>query len=113
MKLRYFTESEVEGLSPRLALMLDQMRDKAEIPIFITCGFRSPEHNAAVGGVEDSEHTKGLAADLKCNDSVTRYKLIWAALAVGFKRIEIANRHIHVGIDETKPLNVMWLGESH
>ena len=46
MKLKWFTQSEVEGMNPRLAVLLDQMREKAEIPIFITCGYRSPEHNA-------------------------------------------------------------------
>lgn len=112
MKLKYFTQFEVEGLNSRLALMLDQMRDLAETPIFITCGYRTPEHNAEIGGVEDSEHTRGMAADLRCSDSVSRYKLVKAAIEVGFKRIEVADRHIHVGIDETKPQNVLWLGVS-
>ena len=112
MKLKWFTQSEVEGMNPRLAVLLDQMREKAEIPIFITCGYRSPEHNAEIGGVEDSAHTKGLAADRRCHDNITRYKLVRAAMSVGFKRIEVANRHIHVDLDETKPMPVLWLGES-
>lgn len=112
MKLKWFTQLEVDGLNPRLALLLDQMREKAETPIFITSGYRKPEHNAAIGGVDDSAHTKGLAADLRCSDSVSRFKLVWAAMSVGFRRIEVADRHIHVDIDETKQMPVLWLGTS-
>ena len=30
----------------------------------VTSGYRCPEHNAAVGGVADSQHVKGTAADI-------------------------------------------------
>lgn len=33
-------------------------------PLTVTSGYRCPEHNADVGGVPDSLHIKGLAADL-------------------------------------------------
>lgn len=110
---RYFTATEVENLNPRLVILMDQMRDLAEIPMIVTCGYRTPEHNAEVGGVPDSEHTHGLAVDIRCNDSISRYKFLSAALKVGFKRIEIGTKHLHLGISETAPQNVCWLGESH
>lgn len=109
---KYFSDKEIEGLDPRLVILMDQWRDRAGIPIVITCGYRSPEHNEIVGGVENSAHTKGLAADVRCSDSATRFKLIEAAFFVGFKRIEAATKHVHVDIDETKPQNVLWLGIS-
>lgn len=112
-KWKYFTDDEVAGLSEELIKMLDEMREIAGMPIVITCGFRSVEHNAEVGGVTDSAHTKGLAVDIHCPDSMTRYILISAAFKVGFKRIEAATEHIHVDIDESLPQNVMWLGVSH
>lgn len=112
MGYKYFNDAEVEGLNPTLCRMLDQMRDIAEIPIFITCGLRTVEENKRVGGVPDSAHLKGLAADLRCHDSASRYKLIWAALKVGFKRIEVATGHLHVDIDNSKSQNVMFLGIS-
>jgi uncharacterized protein YcbK (DUF882 family) len=37
-------------------------------PILVNSGYRSPEHNAAVGGVKNSYHVQGLAADLRPKD---------------------------------------------
>lgn len=49
----------------RLADELQIIRDIVKRPIVITSGYRSPEHNAKVGGVANSQHIKGLAVDLK------------------------------------------------
>lgn len=43
---------------------LDPIRRIYGKPIIVTSGYRSPELNAAVGGVANSQHTKGEAADL-------------------------------------------------
>lgn len=47
----------------RLASTLEQVRDALGQPVSINVAFRSPEVNKAVGGVPDSAHQKGLAAD--------------------------------------------------
>lgn len=36
--------------------------------IIVNSGYRSPEHNAKVGGVKNSYHCQGLAADLRPKD---------------------------------------------
>jgi len=109
---KYFSDAEVYKLDPILIAMLDGLRERAGIPVIITCGFRSPAENVAVGGVENSAHTRGLAADIRCADSKTRYILIVGALAAGFKRIEVADRHLHLDVDPDKPQNVIFLGKS-
>lgn len=38
-------------------------------PLIVTSGFRCIVHNAEIGGEEDSEHTKGRAADIKTPNS--------------------------------------------
>lgn len=43
---------------------LDPIRRIYGKPIIVSSGYRSPELNAAVGGVANSQHTKGEAADL-------------------------------------------------
>ena len=48
-----------------LANNLQVLRDEVKKPIKITSGYRSPEHNAKVGGVKSSRHITGEAADFK------------------------------------------------
>ncbi len=43
---------------------LNQLRLRFGGPLIVTSGYRSPEHNKAVGGVPNSQHVKGLAADI-------------------------------------------------
>lgn len=52
----------------RLADYLDSIRAKFGKPILISSGYRCPMLNKAVGGVVNSQHLKGLAADLVCSD---------------------------------------------
>ena len=44
--------------------VLDPLRDIIDIPIYIDSGYRCTELNKAVGGVDSSQHMKGLAADI-------------------------------------------------
>lgn len=49
----------------KLAEALEEVRAKlGERPIIITSGYRTVEHNRSVGGVRNSTHTKGMAADI-------------------------------------------------
>lgn len=43
--------------------LLDPIRDFIGEPVVITSGYRSEQVNKAVGGVPDSQHRKGQAAD--------------------------------------------------
>lgn len=43
---------------------LEVIRAHIQQPIRVTSGWRSPEHNALVGGVRNSDHIRGLAADI-------------------------------------------------
>jgi hypothetical protein len=54
----------VEGIDQHLVLLLEDARDHfGDKPVTINSGYRCPEHNAEVGGVEDSQHVEGTAAD--------------------------------------------------
>ena len=55
--------------------VLQPLRDAWGGPIFINSGYRSPEVNKAVGGVETSQHCKGQAADCGCTDPYALAKL--------------------------------------
>ena len=110
---KWFSDAEIAGLDQNLVKMLDSARGFAKTPFIITSGLRTPLENQAAGGVLNSAHTRGLAVDLACAGSRTRFHMVAALLLAGFRRIEIADRHIHVDIDESKPMDVMWLDKSH
>jgi len=87
---------------------LQKARDIADIPFVITSGYRCVKHNKEVGGSENSEHLFGLAADIACTDSRSRYKIITALLKAGFIRIGIGKNFIHAG-DGYKIGQVIWI----
>jgi len=99
-----------EGIEQDLVLKLQIARDSlpAGSSIVINSAYRCEKHNKAVGGVENSAHTRGLAADIRCNNSNYRFFLIRAISGAGFKRIGIGKDFIHCDFDSEKPQNVMW-----
>lgn len=44
--------------------VLDPIRERWQSPIYINSGYRCPELNKKVGGVEGSYHMRGMAADI-------------------------------------------------
>ena len=51
--------------------VLDPAREKLGMPIKVTSGYRCPLKNKAVGGVENSQHLKGEAADISVKSEPT------------------------------------------
>lgn len=56
--------------------ILQPIRDKYGKPITVTSGFRSPSVNRLVGGSANSQHCKGEAADIKCENNKELWDLI-------------------------------------
>ena len=52
-----------------VALLEDIREATGGKAVTINSGYRSPEHNAAVGGVSNSQHVKGTAADIVVEDT--------------------------------------------
>ncbi|MGC9344888.1 MAG: D-Ala-D-Ala carboxypeptidase family metallohydrolase, partial [Bacteroidales bacterium] len=61
------------GVDINFLRKLNEARDLADIPFIISSGYRCQKHNKEIGGVPDSAHTKGMAVDITCKDSRTRY----------------------------------------
>lgn len=59
------TPDEVGNLLRLCDRILEPLRAKLDKPIRITSGYRCPELNKAVGGVPNSAHIQGLAADIQ------------------------------------------------
>ena len=56
------------NVKQELVDFLNQLRLRFGKALVVTSGYRSPEHNKAVGGVVNSYHTQGLAADIRPED---------------------------------------------
>lgn len=54
-------------IDDRLYSILDNLRHKVKKPIIINSGYRTPTHNAKVGGAKYSYHMRGMAADIRVN----------------------------------------------
>lgn len=59
-----------------LAVNILQPARDALGPIKVTSGFRNAKVNAAIGGSRTSQHMKGEAADLQCDDNAALFKFI-------------------------------------
>lgn len=59
---------EEQHLGTLIKCMLDPVREQWKRPIYVSSGYRSLELNAAVGGVTDSYHMRGMAADIYTAD---------------------------------------------
>lgn len=71
MASKYFSNNEVSchccgsmGVTPGLLQFLDELRERVGGPVEISCAYRCPAHNAEVGGVSNSQHIFGTAADI-------------------------------------------------
>lgn len=62
------TNEILRNLQYGVSMVLDPLRRIHQKPIIITSGFRCEKLNKAVGGVANSWHTKGNAADIHIKD---------------------------------------------
>ena len=103
--LHYFKAAEFDspgvlhsGLKMNLAFVakLDKIREACKVPLQITSGYRTPEHNAAIpDSVDGSVHTTGHAADIAAPSSALKFAILEAALRLGFTRIGIGVFWLH------------------
>ena len=56
--------------------VLDPARERYGKPVCVNSGYRCARHNAAVGGVANSQHLRGEAADICCSDNERLSKII-------------------------------------
>lgn len=105
---KYFKEIDDGNMNQDFLSKLDEARELAGIPFKINSAYRSPEHNAKIGGKPNSSHLRGLAVDISVTNSRQRFIVLEALIKVGFNRIGIANAFIHVDDDKEKSERVVW-----
>ena len=100
----------VEKVEHLVLCVLDPLRELWGLPIRVTSGYRCPELNEEVGGVEDSYHMEGCAADISATDptrNVELMSLIRAMQLIG--RIALTEcylgpkaKYIHIALDRKR-----------
>lgn len=83
----------INNLQKLCIMVLEPARIELGVHIVITSGFRCPQLNKLVGGVKNSQHTQGLAADLKTYNINNMQKLF---------DILSNNKHVDELLYETK-----------
>ena len=90
-------------IHPDLVAGLQLMRIMSGVPLSVTSGFRCVKHNSSIGGTENSLHTFGMAADVKC-DVLTIEQLAEYAKNIGVFRyggIGLYCSWIHIDVRQT------------
>jgi uncharacterized protein YcbK (DUF882 family) len=87
--------------------MIDEARRIAVVPFHINSGYRCEKHNKEVGS-KSVNHTSGQAADIRCTDGQSRFKIIHALMRAGFKRIGIAKTFIHADCVKDSPTSIWF-----
>ena len=112
--MKYFNESEFSNfdmMDKKLLSMLDEMREIYGYPIKITSSYRSPEHPIEAAKKQPGEHSYGAAVDIVSDSGGKTFRLVKAAIEVGFTRIGISRKKgfIHLGIGyPNAPEKTIW-----
>ena len=90
-------------LHPKLLGKLTELRNILERPVYITSGYRCPGYNREVGGVVNSYHCIGLAADIKVGD-INLIELLEICENIGFGGIGFYEKKyfLHLDVRPTK-----------
>ncbi len=114
--MKYFQLSEFDcpdckqnKIDHNFVELLDKARALAGIPFIINSGWRCERHNKIVGGSPTSSHLKGLAADIRCIDSRSRFLMLTALLKIGFNRFVLYETFIHVDDDPSKASSIIQI----
>jgi len=91
-----------------LAIELQDLRDIVGRPITITSGYRTKEHNKAVGGARNSQHLLGKAADIKVKGMHSREVAIYVARYTNFMGIGMSLNTNSITHVDTRSNLVLW-----
>jgi zinc D-Ala-D-Ala carboxypeptidase len=93
---KYFSPAEVACRGTGMVMLspasidalkrLDRVREAMGHPLILNSGYRSPEHNRAVGGAKASNHMKGIAFDINMSN-VDPHRFEAEAKRAGFNGI--------------------------
>jgi len=99
------TAEAIANLENLVEKILDPVRMVWAAPIIVNSGYRSLAVNKAVGGVVNSQHLKGEAADITAGDAVKNRKLFEMIANGGYDFDQLIDEKnytwIHVSLKKT------------
>lgn len=103
-------ETNQNEMCPKFLERLDALREACGFPFVITSGFRSPNHSNERHKEKAGTHAQGIAADIKVNSGVQRFRIVQEAISMGFSGIGVASSFVHVDIRDLdgNESPVMW-----
>ena len=112
---KYFSAAEFRHAVPSCdPLQMDdqfmrhivEVRERSGVPMHINSAYRTPEWEKAHGRTGNSFHCVGQAIDIRCTNSIDRYKLIEAAMFYGELSMVVYPTFIHF---DNRPQNKLML----
>lgn len=96
--------TDVVFIARELPMVCEYIRMRCNKGITINSAYRTPAHNKKVGGVDDSQHVHGCAADLKTASGFTPDKMASIAREImpDWGGVGIYDWGIHVDVRESK-----------
>lgn len=92
-----------QNLRTLVDTVLDPLREAWGNPITVTSGYRCPELNRAVGGVRNSHHLRGMAADISTGDVIDNRRLFQLVRDLGLPFTQLIDEHnfawVHIAFD--------------
>lgn len=114
--IRYFRPEEFKRCTPSCTAAdmdisflekLDSARELAQVPFILLSCYRSPEHDRERGRSGRGYHTLGRAADIKCIDGQSRWRIVYACLRLSLS-VGIYPTFLHI---DNRPNCVIFYGK--
>ena len=91
-----------ENIEALVQAVLDPARERLGKPIYVNSGYRCPRHNAAVGGVPNSQHMRGEAADIRLAEIADNAEIVSAIKENGrWDQMIVYPTFVHVSYKRT------------
>lgn len=95
--------SDAVLVAPRLVMVLQSIRSHFGAAVTINSGYRTPQYNAKVGGVTDSQHCYGTAADITVRGKTPAQVAAYAReLMPDWGGVGVYDSFCHIDVREAK-----------
>ena len=95
--------SDAVLVAPRLVMVLETIRAHFGAAVTINSGYRTPEHNAKVGGAAHSQHCYGMAADISVKGQTPAAVAAFArTLMPDWGGVGVYKSFIHIDVREAR-----------